>query len=88
MRISPHTYASEGMLWSVFDGLEYNDFDACVARSNTTAAGTCYGRTGTEVLNALGDWGNVVPAYRALVLVAMAVFLRFLLWLVISRRRS
>ena len=80
--ISPHRYASEAMLWTVFDGQTIKGYDECIANTNSSAV--CYGATGSQVLDNLGDnYSEVKPGHWILVLVGMSCALRFGQWLAV-----
>lgn len=83
--ISPHRYASEAMLWAVFDGQELTGYDACVqASTQANSTATCFGATGDVVLDKLGEnYSEIKPGYWILVLVAFSVALRLGQWLAI-----
>jgi hypothetical protein len=86
--ISPHAYVTSAMMYTVFDGQTYPDYDAClVAARNTTSPKPCYGPTGSVILDGLGStWATTDVGENVGILIAMAIFFRLLTWLLIERR--
>jgi len=47
IEISPHRYASEAMLWTVFSGKTFDDYAECLqASSQANSTAVCYGESG------------------------------------------
>ena len=69
-------------MWAVFDGQTIQGYDECIANTNSSAV--CYGATGSQVLDNLGDnYSEVKPGHWILVLVGMSCALRFGQWLAV-----
>lgn len=75
------------MMWSVFDGETYSDYQACQTAVNNGASDVCYGANGSEVLNAIGKtWADNQIGRSIGVLIALAVALRLAAYWIIKRR--
>ena len=51
--ISPHNYAYEGMLYTVYDGTTTTGFSECQTAQASGQSVLCFGTTGSQVLNAI-----------------------------------
>jgi hypothetical protein len=75
--ISPFKYSFEALLKIHFEGLNFSDYDSCLA-----SYGTCYGSDGTQILTAIGgngsNYNDVNIGVWMAVLIGIALTLRVL----------
>lgn len=88
VRISPHAYTTPALMWLAFDGETYSDYQSCLEKAaNGTGTSGCFGPSGTQILNGLGEnWANTDVGRAIGILICMAVILRIFAWAAVARR--